>query len=73
MRSHIESLPFGSRPVVGSSRKMTGGSAMRAAPRSSLRRMPPEYVFTVRSAASASSKCSMSFSARLRTVAASTR
>jgi hypothetical protein len=32
----------GSRPVVGSSRKRTGGLATSAAPRSSLRRMPPE-------------------------------
>ena len=31
----------GSRPVVGSSRKSTGGAATRLAARSSRRRMPP--------------------------------
>ena len=43
--SHSSSRLRGSRPVVGSSRKSTGGRATSAAARSSRRRMPPEYVF----------------------------
>ena len=50
MTSHISVRPRGSRPVVGSSRKSTGGLATRAPARSSRRRMPPEYVLTGRSA-----------------------
>ena len=56
----------GSSPVVGSSRKSTGGRATSAAARSSRRRMPPEYVFTSRSPASARSKRSSSSRARSR-------
>ena len=40
--SHIPSRLRGSRPVVGSSRKTTGGLATSAAARSRRRRMPPE-------------------------------
>ena len=50
----------GSSPVVGSSRKITGGSAITLAARSSRRRMPPEYPLTSRSAASAMPKRSRS-------------
>ena len=42
--SHSAARPRGSSPVVGSSRKMAGGSAMSAATRSSRRRSPPESV-----------------------------
>ena len=44
----------GSRPVVGSSSRSTRGRATSPAPRSTRRRMPPEYVLSGRSAASAS-------------------
>ena len=47
---------WGSSPVVGSSRKMTGGFPMRLIAMSRRRRMPPEYVDTLRAAASVSSK-----------------
>jgi hypothetical protein len=57
----------GSRPVVGSSRKRTGGRCMSAAARSMRRRMPPEYVRTGRSASWARSKRSSSSAARGRT------
>jgi hypothetical protein len=57
---------LGSSPVVGSSRKSTGGEKTRLAERSSLRRMPPEYVFTSRVAASTRSKRSRSSSVLLR-------
>ena len=40
--SHIARRLRGSRPVVGSSRKITGGSPISVMARSSLRRMPPE-------------------------------
>ena len=42
MVSHIWPRVRGSRPVVGSSRKISGGRAIRLAARSSRRRMPPE-------------------------------
>jgi hypothetical protein len=45
-------LADGSRLDVGSSRKTTGGATIRLAARSSRRRIPPEYVFTARPAAS---------------------
>ncbi len=54
MVSHICPRVRGSRPVVGSSRKISGGCAMRDAARSSRRRMPPENFFSGRLAASAS-------------------
>ena len=46
MTSHRSLRLWGSRPVVGSSRKSTVGWATRAAARSRRRRMPPEYVFS---------------------------
>src|SRR5262245_6170944 len=46
----------GSSPVVGSSRNSTSGRATRLAATSNLRRIPPEYVFAWRPAASASPK-----------------
>ena len=52
MVSHIWPRVRGSRPVVGSSRKTSGGREMRLAARSSRRRMPPEKVLICRSAAS---------------------
>ena len=55
-----------SRPVVGSSRKRTGGRATSAPARSSRRRMPPEYVRTSRSPASVRSKSASSSRARSR-------
>ena len=64
--SHMPSRPRGSSPVVGSSRKRIRGLPVSALARSSLRRMPPEYVLTTRSAASASSNCSSRSSARRR-------
>ena len=42
MVSHIWPRVRGSRPVVGSSRKISGGRVIRLAARSSRRRMPPE-------------------------------
>ncbi len=42
MASHTRWRLVGSKPVVGSSKKSTGGRVMRAAARSSRRRMPPE-------------------------------
>ena len=42
MVSHIWPRVRGSRPVVGSSRKISGGREIRLAARSSRRRMPPE-------------------------------
>ena len=44
--SHIWARVRGSRPVVGSSRKISGGCAMRLAARSRRRRMPPEKFFS---------------------------
>ena len=55
---------WGSRPVVGSSRKRTGGLATSAAARSRRRRMPPEYVLSTRSPAPVSPNSSSSSSAR---------
>ena len=62
--SHIPARPRGSRPVVGSSRKSTGGFATRAPARSSRRRIPPDQPLTTRPAASVRSNCSSSSSAR---------
>jgi hypothetical protein len=62
--SHIAARLRGSRPVVGSSRKITAGRTMRLAARSSRLRMPPEYVPTRRSAASTRSNWSSSSAAR---------
>ena len=69
----------GSSPVVGSSRKSTGGSPMRLIAMSRRRRMPPEYVAARRSPASSRSKRASSPSAiprgsgRRRSRATSTR
>ena len=52
MVSHIWPRVRGSRPVVGSSRKISGGWAIRLAARSSRRRMPPENCEICLSAAS---------------------
>ena len=64
MTSHSCCRLRGSRPVVGSSMNITGGETTRAAARSSRRRMPPEYVLAVRSAASARLNRSSSSPAR---------
>ena len=40
--SHIERRDRGSSPVVGSSRKITGGVAIKLTAKSSRRRIPPE-------------------------------
>ena len=56
--SHIWPRVRGSRPVVGSSRKISGGRVIRLAARSSRRRMPPENCESGRSAASSSPNCS---------------
>ena len=70
---------WGSSPVVGSSRKMTGGFPIRLIAMSRRRRMPPEYVDTFRAAASVSAKRSSRSSAivpgslRCRNRATSTR
>ena len=56
----------GSRPVVGSSRKMMPGRWTRAAARSRRRFMPPEYVPIVRSAASSRSTMASRSSTRWR-------
>ena len=53
---HTSRRAWGSSPVVGSSRKITGGFPMRLMAMSRRRRMPPEYVDTRRSAASVSWK-----------------
>ena len=53
---HTSMRDCGSSPVVGSSRKITGGSPIRLIAMSRRRRIPPEYVDTRRSAASVSSK-----------------
>ncbi len=52
MASHSSMRLRGSSPVVGSSRSSSRGAPTRLAPRSSRRRMPPEYPRTRRSAAS---------------------
>jgi hypothetical protein len=56
----------GSRPVVGSSRNSRSGVLRMLAPMSRRRRMPPEYFFTCRSAASVRPKASSSCAARSR-------
>src|SRR3984957_2940074 len=66
--SHRSLRLCGSSPVVGSSRKSTVGRATRAAARSRRRRIPPEYVFKVRSPASARLNCANSSWARPATV-----
>ena len=53
---HTSTRDCGSSPVVGSSRKITGGFPMRLMAMSRRRRMPPEYVDTRRPAASVSWK-----------------
>ena len=60
---HTSRRPSGSSPVVGSSRKMTGGFPMRLIAMSRRRRIPPEYVDTLRAAASVSAKRSSRSSA----------
>jgi hypothetical protein len=45
---HTSMRGCGSSPVVGSSRKITGGFPIRLMAMSSRRRMPPEYVATLR-------------------------
>ena len=42
MTSQAARRAEGSKPVVGSSRKMSSGSPIRASAKSSLRRWPPE-------------------------------
>mmetsp|Transcript_24589 Transcript_24589/g.66882 ORF Transcript_24589/g.66882 Transcript_24589/m.66882 type:complete len:105 (+) Transcript_24589:325-639(+) len=46
MSCHMRRLVSGSRPVVGSSRKMTAGPPTRAMPSETRRFWPPESVFT---------------------------
>ena len=53
---HTSMRASGSSPAVGSSRKMTGGFPMRLIAMSRRRRMPPEYVATLRVPASVSEK-----------------
>ena len=60
MVSHIWPRVRGSRPVVGSSRKISGGRVIRLAARSSRRRMPPENCAIGLSAASSRPNCSSS-------------
>ena len=62
--SHIWPRVRGSRPVVGSSRKISGGRRIRLAARSSRRRMPPENFAIGRSAASSRPNCASRSSAR---------
>ena len=62
--SHIWPRVRGSRPVVGSSRKISGGRRIRLAARSRRRRMPPEKVAICRSAASSRPNCPISVVAR---------
>ena len=64
--AHTSPRLCGSRPVLGSSRYKTWGRPTRLAARSSRRRMPPEYVFTGRPAASDSSNRSSRLAARAR-------
>ena len=71
MVSHIWLLVRGSRPVVGSSRKISGGRVIRLAARSSRRRMPPENAEMGLAAASLRSNCSSRLSAVDRAVARS--
>ena len=65
---HTVTRACGSSPVVGSSRKITGGFPMRLIAMSRRRRIPPEYVATLRSAASASANRSSRSSAIRRRV-----
>ena len=58
MVSHIWPRVRGSRPVVGSSRKISGGRVIRLAARSSRRRMPPENCAIGLVAASSRPNCS---------------
>jgi hypothetical protein len=67
--SHTSLRPRGSSPVVGSSRNSTAGRGTMPAARSSRRRMPPEYVLTGRSAASARPKPVSNSFARARAAA----
>ena len=60
---HIWPRVRGSRPVVGSSRKISGGRVIRLAARSSRRRMPPEKCAICLVAASSSPNCVSSRSA----------
>ena len=60
---HIWPRVRGSRPVVGSSRKISGGRVIRLAARSSRRRMPPENWAICLVAASSSPNCVSSRSA----------
>jgi len=53
---HTSIRACGSRPVVGSSRKMIGGLPIRLIAMSNLRRMPVEYVDALRFPASVSAK-----------------
>src|SRR5712692_6493176 len=59
MASHNSLRLHGSSPAVGSSSSNRRGAPTRLALRSSLRRLPPEYVRTGRSAASVSLSCSI--------------
>lgn len=76
---HTSMRACGSSPVVGSSRNTIGGLPMRLIAMSRRRRMPPEYVETLRSPAAVSEKRSSSWSAttrgsgRWRSLAISTR
>ncbi len=64
--SHNSARLRGSRPVVGSSKSSRRGRPTRLAPRSSRRRIPPEYVRTSRSPASARPRRSRTASAARR-------
>ena len=64
MISHIVRRLRGSRPVVGSSRKITCGEPTSVIARSSRRRIPPEYVDTGLPAASTRSNRSSSSATR---------
>ena len=76
---HTSMRACGSSPVVGSSRKITGGFPIRLIAMSRRRRIPPEYVATFRAAASVSANRRSSSSAivpgscRCRSRAISTR
>ena len=66
MCSHRLLRLCGSRPVVGSSRKTSGGSCTRPSAISSRRRCPPDSVLTSRCSRPASSSWPISSSARCR-------
>jgi hypothetical protein len=55
--SHISPRVRGSRPVVGSSRKISGGRVIRLAARSRRRRIPPENCEIGLPAASSNPNC----------------